>query len=413
MININSYITKINDNIYQLIYNEDDVEKINKYIVLQKYLYCKNLSLDDLYLVRITKREYIPKKMVYFPLDHRNCYQYIDNPFKYIIGWIGFKIAEYAKIDLGVNIDKLEFNKNKLVTYRYRNTKHFSINGLASNIYHLAGLKHIFDDGDFIVIEPLKTKINDPRLVNLNPIDTFFDLSKKEMEISNEAIIILKESIYRTLDNDTLNSIGNRKIFLFEDDANTATDIVLLSLGVLPQHSKQQSRLEIESYNLNNKTIDDKLYLEKFQTLMENLNQTYLHQAYKKIPSYIIERREKYNGEMLYIPGILHSETPYFQYEQKKNEQADIKTYQDYMLGMIPLIDNKKIEIIRNIVTAIEKDVIDENYLPLTQNFSSTYDGYENELLDILLELSYPKFKQYTEDFNQKRLKKINKNRIG
>ena len=73
----------------------------------------------------------------------------------------------------------------------------------------------------------------------------------------------------------------------------------------------------------------------------------------------------------------------------------------------------KKIEIIRNIVAAIEKDVIDENYLPLTQNFSSTYDGYENELLDILLELSYPKFKQYTEDFNQKRLKKINKNRIG
>ena len=48
MININSYITKINDNIYQLIYNEDDVEKINKYIVLQKYLYCKSLSFDDL-----------------------------------------------------------------------------------------------------------------------------------------------------------------------------------------------------------------------------------------------------------------------------------------------------------------------------------------------------------------------------
>ena len=47
------------------------------------------------------------------------------------------------------------------------------------------------------------------------------------------------------------------------------------------------------------------------------------------------------------------------------------------------------------------------------QTFFETYQEYEKELLNIMLELSYPNFQKYTEEFNQKKLKKIDKNRIG
>ena len=83
------------------------------------------------------------------------------------------------------------------------------------------------------------------------------------------------------------------------------------------------------------------------------------------------------------------------------------------MFGLIPLIDKVPEETIRKIVSTIEFDVKEKNHLPIVQTFFETYQEYEKELLNIMLELSYPNFQKYTEEFNQKKLKKIDKNRIG
>ena len=117
---------------------------------------------------------------------------------------------------------------------------------------------------------------------------------------------------------------------------------------------------------------------------------------------------------MIGVPGILHSETPYFMQERKKDEQARIKAYQDYMLGMIPLVTDKvPEESIRTVISSIEDDVKKRKCLPIEEQFLSTYHNYEDILLNIMLDLSYPTFQKYTKEFNQKRLSKINKNRIG
>ena len=410
---INQYISTIKRNIYKLTYSSEDIKKLKEYIILKKNSYRNPLTIDDLYLVRITKGKYLPKNMIYFPLDHRNCLRYIDNPFKYIIGWTEHKIGEYVNMDLGGKLEKGAFEKNKLATYYYRDTKHFSINGIASNIYHFLGPRHIFDDGDCIIIEPLKNKIKDPRLVILNPLDTFFDFHEKEMKIGKDAIFIIKDSVYDTLDSSTLKKLGDRKVYPFDNDASTATDIVLLSIGILPQHSVEQSKLISENYYRGKQEISDEQYLNSFQDLIEKVSRTYLHQSYQNLPLEIIEERKIHFKEMVGIPGILHSETPYFKEEQEKNEQSEIKTYQEYMLGLIPLIDSIHEETIRKIIYTIEYDVKDRNNLPIVETFYETYHEHEKELLNIMLELSYPNFQKYTEEFNQKKLKKIDKNRIG
>lgn len=410
---INQYITTIKKNTYKLTYSSEDIERLKEYIIFLKNSYHNPLTIDDLYLIRITKEKYLPKNMTYFPLDYRNCLRYIDNPFKYIIGWTEHKIGDYENMDLGGPVEEGAFGNNKLATYYYRYTKHFSINGLASNIYNFLGPKHIFDDGDFIILEPLKNKIEDPRLVILNPVDTFFDLHEKEMKIGEDAIFIIKDSVYQKLDSSTLKKLGNRKVYLFDNEASAATDIVLLSLGILPQHSIDQSKLISESYFTDKSIIDDEAYLRRFQDLIEETSQNYLHQSYQNPPVEITEERIKNFKEMVEVPGILHSETPYFKEEQEKNEQSEIKTYQEYMFGLIPLIAKVPEETIRKIVSTIEFDVKEKNHLPIVQTFFETYQEYEKELLNIMLELSYPNFQKYTEEFNQKKLKKIDKNRIG
>ena len=312
--------------------------------------------------------------MTYFPIDYRNCYHYIRNPFCFILGFKEFNMKGYENIDFGGEVEQNSLDKNKIVSYWYRDTKHFSINGLASNIYNFGGINHIFDKGDFIIIEPLKNRIKDSRLVLINPVDTFFDLHDSEMKIGDDAICIINESLYQRLDSSTLENIGDRKVFLFHGNASTATDIVLLSLGVLPQHSVDQTRLEPEYYFVDKKEITDEQYIEDFQRLIEDVSQAYLHQSYLNLPPEIIKCRKEHWKEMIGVPGILHSETPYFMQERKKDEQARIKAYQDYMLGMIPLVTDKvPEESMRTVISSIEDDVKKRECLPIEEQFLSTY----------------------------------------
>lgn len=111
MESINQYISTIKKNTFKLTYSNEDTKRIKEYIILLKSSYQKPLTIDDLYLVRITKGEYLPKNMMYYPLNHRNCIRFIDNPFKYIIGWIEYKIGEYRDMNLGGELEKGAYKK--------------------------------------------------------------------------------------------------------------------------------------------------------------------------------------------------------------------------------------------------------------------------------------------------------------
>lgn len=51
---INQYLSEVKENTYRITFSEDDIKKIKKYIIHEKNIYSKPLTIDDLYLIRIT-----------------------------------------------------------------------------------------------------------------------------------------------------------------------------------------------------------------------------------------------------------------------------------------------------------------------------------------------------------------------
>ena len=73
----------------------------------------------------------------------------------------------------------------KLVCPIYRDTVHFSINGLVSNLWYTQG----FTNRETVIIEPLENHMNE-KLINLNPVDTMIDVGKSDEPIKDNAIYI-------------------------------------------------------------------------------------------------------------------------------------------------------------------------------------------------------------------------------
>lgn len=80
---------------------------------------------------------------------------------------------------------------------------------------------------DFIIIEPLKEQISNPRLANINELDTWFD---GEIKLSSRAIILISEETYRILCSEHPNykeQSQNQNITLFRGDENLALKMLL------------------------------------------------------------------------------------------------------------------------------------------------------------------------------------------
>ena len=103
---INQYLSEVKENTYRITFSEDDIKKIKKYIIHEKNIYSKPLTIDDLYLIRITTEENIPRNMTYFPIDYRNGYHYIRNPFCFILGFKEFNMKGYENIDFGGEVER-------------------------------------------------------------------------------------------------------------------------------------------------------------------------------------------------------------------------------------------------------------------------------------------------------------------
>ena len=184
------------------------------------------------------------------------------------------------------------------------------MNGLASTVVVLCKATTTFDNKEIIVIEPFKDHLGD-NLVNLNPVDTFYDLEDSSFTIGQNADIIMDMDTYKKLiSNDGIrDDLSKVRVFLYAPNNNLSscsgtsyqtimTDIVLCFLGYIPQHSIDQSELKPEYYFDGTKFIDDTDYLKKFQDYIEKLNITLLHQHYYCISKSQIEKLTSFSASV-------------------------------------------------------------------------------------------------------------------
>lgn len=403
---------KLKDNVYIINVKEEDIPQIKKKIVLKKHSFKGGFSLDDLVLVRAVNQKYIPRNMEYYSMDQRNSCRFIANPFCYAIGYGIEENPSYENIHFGKNLASHEFRGNKIVCSLHRDTKHFTINGLVSNVANFLFASCNFDT-DFIIIEPLKNKILDKRMMILNPIDTFFDLSYSSMKIDPEAVFLIKRSVYENLDEETLKNIGTRRIYLYTNYPEASLDIVLLTLGILPMHSKNQTTLISEGCQFNNEYYYDELYLQQFQLYIDKLNREYMNMSYLELPKKIINNRKNYNKKLVDVPGIFHAETEFFKNESKQNLRAELEAYREYLYGLSLINDGVSSQVTNKIYQSLRRDAEVDDWQFIVKGFKITYEECEGDMIKILETLTYPVFKQYTQNYNAHKLKKIDKTRIG
>lgn len=412
------YIKKLSNNVYQLADYSYDEKIIERAIInAKKYLASKPIafSLDDFVLVRITSKKNYPCNFKYFALDERNAYANIENPFYPLVGYLKYDVDDfYRDLDVGCSHEEIEYDSYDLISPRYRDTKHFSINSLASNIYKMFGYKVEFDkEQSVITIEPLKEKIEDPRLVNLNPVDTFFNLKNQPMDISEQAIFMIQEDFYNEImDIEFKERLKKYSVFLYKENPALAVDLVLSFLGYIPQRSKNQSTLKPSYYYVNHEEISDEEYIRQYQIYMEYLNQIYLHTTYLKVPEYYEKKRRSHARDFVGLPGVLHSETKYATSEQTRNIASDIKTYQEYVTFIFSIAEVNP-EITSEYLKLIESDVLEIGSDPIKRTFFESFHKYESVIRDMMVKLTYPKYDKLTKEFNQRQLAKIDRKRQG
>lgn len=413
----NKYIKKDDSNLFLIEGYDGDSKDIRKTIIREKNAISDKIDFqeDDFVLVRIVNPYNFPINFKFYPLDERNCFDRVENPFIHYLQCFNHNIDGFRDLDIGIEHKDVKHQECELVSFRYRNTKHFAINGLASDIYIPLGQKVIFSNGNAIIIEPLKEKLKDNRLVNLNPIDTFFDLKDSSMDISDNAIFLFeKKAYFEYVKNEKIKEgIKNRRVYLYDGSPSLATDLALMSLGYIPLHSFQQCMLKPENFIEDGSEISDQLYLEQLKKYMEYLNNAYLNTTYLKVPIEFQKKRLMRFRGYIDNPGLLHCETKYIDEECKRNLDSDLKTYEEYLhfiFSYVSFISKKEIE---DICYLVKKDVIENAFKPFQQTFYSVRKKYDECFIRTLLELQYPTFKNFTEEFNAKRLMKIDVNRQG
>lgn len=404
-------IEEINENM--LFINADivDQEKLKKYIINEKVKRINNgfqLSLDDLVLIRSIEEEMFPINGYYYPLNEDNCYKGTMNPFDYFFQSIKYGYdSDYVGGDV--------FNHKEEDTYVYypvyRDTKHFTVNALSSNVSRMFMPSIIFNDRPIIIIEPMKERIDNGLLVNLNPVDTFFDLHDTCMKVSDNAILLIGEDKYKELieKDEYKKMLNTHKIYLFRGEPKIACDIVLLHSGILPQHSIGQRELIEEEYRDGDNFISDKKYLSLFRHYIEYLNQEYLNASYIHLPKDIIKSRKKY--EHMY-PGLLHDNTTFRDEEKNYTMNYIISAYAEYMEYLSMFANAEFKEKKNNMINLIENDV-KEKYPYIRFTFMELHDQYGSIMQDFLKDIKYDRFISLTQKFNEKQLSRIDKKRIG
>lgn len=57
---VNQYISIVKKNVYKITFSEEDIKIIEKYIIHEKTSHSRPLTINDLYLIRITTKKIFP-----------------------------------------------------------------------------------------------------------------------------------------------------------------------------------------------------------------------------------------------------------------------------------------------------------------------------------------------------------------
>ena len=407
------YINQISDNVYDVqLLPGGQLETFHRMIIDHKNeLINQNFSFDlkDLALVRIMAIEDFPVNFEYRTLQEEGKFGTFINPFAVMLEYVRYT-KDYGHVNVGCDKNEIETDKLKIEYPLFRSTKHFSLNGLASNVEQLFFHRQVLNNKPIIAIEPFKNHVG-PNLVNINPVDTFYDVSIEPLKIGNDACIVMDYDSYQKLSANpqAKENLSKVKVFLYSitpdklkgwattNPQTVIADTVLSYLGYTPQHSINQSILRFESYLDDDRYESDKNYLKLFQDFMETLNNRMLGISYYHIPESAMIRRRAYNDDILNVPGVLHADTLYGETEHNANLNNIIVTIRNYVdflrdnYGLDPSLANT----VFNEYSAF----MIEYYDSLTPRFAmikhdkAIYEFFENN--------GYKKFLEATNQFNE------------
>lgn len=398
------YFRQIKQNVRYLdVTNIRDYD-LKDYIILEKTKRVNNgfqFSLDDLVLVRCMNEESFPKSGYYYPFSEINCYMEEKNPFgDYILGMIDNKI---------INLQGYSPDQINIKHAAYRDTKHFTINGMSSDIDDDV-LNSKFADRPIVIIEPFKEKISDNRLVNINPVDTFFDIHASRMKVSDNATILIREDVYNNMiKDDVINEyLSKMNVVIVKGKISVATDVVLLSLRIMPQHEKNQAILLMET--TTNLALSDQEYLVMFMNYIEEISMKYLGLSYFHLSREIDYARRRDFGH--YFPGILHCDTKYSKMEDEKTREYLCKAYSEYMHAVIRKIEPFFMIYYEEIIKSICREV-NKRYPYFELDFQNFYNEFGTIIMSLLRKSGYDKLYSITQEFNELQLSRRDKTMIG
>lgn len=408
------YISEINRSLYMILPLEaNDLEILKKSIIDKKIELVqqgKEVSLDDLALVRIMSPQDFPMNFEYRTLHDEGKYGEFENPFTNILSLIKYGVDEFRYTDVGCNSEEIDITSLRLIYPLFSRTKHFSLNGLVSNTGSIFGAIQVLNNKEIIIVEPFKNHVND-NLVNLNPVDTFFDLENAPMKLGEDAVVIMDINTYQKLVNHPkfFKMLSQLRVFLYRpedvkvsqsDNLNVQTfitDIVLLYLGFIPQHSTNQSYLKSEYYIGQNGIVDDSAYLKLFQDSIDRICRERLGQSYYDIPEEAKKRRKIYNDEILDLPGVLHADTKYFLQDSAIDLQNMLKVLEMYLKY---LIDDLGLD-----QTSSDKLLLSFS-MYLKNNYGKSFVTHyhdkdlEGEIINFLSKVGYKRLLESTNNFN-------------
>jgi len=273
----------------------------------------------------------------------------------------------------------------KLETYQmfYRSTIHFAENGLVSS--HLYGN---FDNQDFIILEPLINQLDKSEFKNFAGQDTFI---KGNVEISNDAIIIIKKENYERIKKE-YPEIDNFNVILYEgikkekkeeylkdndnsmaqfdiNDERAIVERVLIDLGYVPELIGSHYIIESPTSN-------------KIRELNLSLGEKYKTNAETK-HNYTKEYTSDFEKTME-IVKLFDKELLLFFINKYNLNIKDTTPNRFTAMEIVNLITIEEvIETIKEFNSTIEK-MQEENLLPISEeilnNIPNIYDYYANNL---------------------------------
>lgn len=404
---VDKYISEVSPNVYEIncrdFYELISVNNaLRKMVIKAKQEFVesgKKLSDSDLFLVRTMSE--LPDNLVYQSFSNRGAFTKMKNPFE--------RIME----DRGLSDEQI--NEKKLVCPIYRDTVHFSINGIVSNLWYTDR----FTNRGITVMEPIANHFD--RLVNINPVDSFIDVGMTDEPIKNNAVFIIDKNIYLGLSQEMKNKIASGKLYLFDskkyesDEVNEdypspleiVSDMVICHNGSLPQHTVSQFLLRNETCNYEGNHYSDKEYLKMFTDLIDKISTEVFNVSYYTLNDKIKAKREVDKDNY----GVFHSDTKYYEEEQSKNYNYRLDTIRKYLSFLHEELGLSK-ETMEYIYDCYCR-YVDLNYSRESYGGRGMWRlslvNYD-DANDFINKVSFDKFIEVTDEFNRNQMELLNKN---